>query len=244
MAEFKWHGKQIEWRVRNAVADALDDLGRRLVWRVRRALNIPYPPASDPGNPPHRRTGLLRDSIFTTVNRHQLVLHLRVDEETFYWKFLEYGTIKMAPRPFLGVTLDAMQTTMSTEIRRLIKRYYKMNVSSSTAKGGAKAKKGGKSKSRKSSRKPGSRKETKKLARSAKKKPKLNAAAKRNRRLENKFKKSQAIKNKSLLKRAKKTAKKLVKKYKKKSTKSAFDPLKLTGEALTRYILKQARRFQ
>lgn len=244
MVEFKWRGKQIEWRVRNAVGDALDDLGRRLVWRVRRALNIPYPPASEPGHPPHRRTGLLRNSIFTTVNRHQLVLHLRVDEEAFYWKFLERGTIKMAPRPFLGITLDAMQTTISTEIRRLIKRYYKMGGSSSSTKGGARAKKGGKSKSRKASRKPGSSKDTKKLKRSSKKKPKLNAAAKRNKRLTDKFKKTQREQNRSLLRRAKKAAKKLVKKFKRKFSKPKIDPLSLTGNALTRYILKQARKFQ
>lgn len=74
-------------------------------------VSIPYPPASSPGNPPHRRTGLLRSSIRAEVVRGGFGFgrfYGRVIADVPYASFLERGTRRMAARPFLGRALAEM----------------------------------------------------------------------------------------------------------------------------------------
>jgi HK97 gp10 family phage protein len=80
------------------------EMGRRLnrsgvevVTKVREAINKPYPPASSPGNPPHRRTGALWRSVFATEAKDKVT----VAADAPHAEFLERGTRRMAARPFL-----------------------------------------------------------------------------------------------------------------------------------------------
>lgn len=66
------------------------------------------------GESPHRQSGRLRDSVVAEVdprtNRATVGTHLA------YGAYLEFGTIRMAPRPWLGPAFDAAKPS----IRRLI----------------------------------------------------------------------------------------------------------------------------
>jgi HK97 gp10 family phage protein len=166
VASFKWEGGKVTAKVHNALADAIDYAASRLVKRIRRVLNIPYPPASSPGSPPHRRSGLLRSSVYYEMSRRRLVAYLRVDEAAFYWRFLEYGTSRMAARPFLGVTVDAMRPTIAIELRRAMKRTLK--ASGNTTPKTKDSKKGG-NKPKKASRRPISKKTVGKIKKNVKK---------------------------------------------------------------------------
>lgn len=77
------------------------------VARMKQAVGEPYPPVSSPGDPPHRRTGNLQDGlgsvtmptpngVFTTF----YVERQDGDPRVPWW--LEHGTGRMAPRPFMG----------------------------------------------------------------------------------------------------------------------------------------------
>ena len=44
-------------RVRNAANEAMEQTGGEADDALRQSLATPYPPASSPGSPPHKRTG-------------------------------------------------------------------------------------------------------------------------------------------------------------------------------------------
>lgn len=62
--------------------------------------------ASAPGEPPAVRTGMLRNSIKYTVHGVGLSVKGVVGTGLQYGEWLETGTSKMAPRPFLGPTFE------------------------------------------------------------------------------------------------------------------------------------------
>jgi hypothetical protein len=87
-------------------ADIHREMGRRLnrsgvevVDKVREAISKPYPPASSPGNPPHRRTGALWRSIFATEGNDRVT----VAASEPHGEYLQRGTRRMAARPFLDL---------------------------------------------------------------------------------------------------------------------------------------------
>ncbi len=65
--------------------------------------------ASAPGQAPTVLTGQLRASITHKVVRAGLFLQAIVGTNVLYALLLEYGTSKMAPRPFLRATIDKIQ---------------------------------------------------------------------------------------------------------------------------------------
>lgn len=66
-------------------------------------VSEPYPPASAPGNAPHRRSGDLQASIHYAVqNILKDVIDGYVASDVFYDVYLRDGTPRMAPRPNSG----------------------------------------------------------------------------------------------------------------------------------------------
>lgn len=79
--------------------------------------------ASAPGEPPASDTGRLANSIRTEYN--VATLTGRVVADAAYAAYLEYGTQRMAPRPFLRPALarqrQAIQEAVNDEVRRVLK---------------------------------------------------------------------------------------------------------------------------
>lgn len=89
-----------------------------------------YPPASQPGKPPHQRTQELSQSIPGSVGR------VRANKNEVVWKFgttvdyglyLELGTSDMAPRPFLRPALSKTIREMPGIMRKAFKREYRIS---------------------------------------------------------------------------------------------------------------------
>ena len=125
--------------VRMKVKDVKSDIDRQIASRATRAVNAlrnaelevlrgqgggrryrkyPYKSmytASAPGEPPARRSGNLRLHWTgnVSVSGGSVVISLESDE--FYAKFLEHGTRKMAPRPFL----DRIEEKAMPEIEKI-----------------------------------------------------------------------------------------------------------------------------
>jgi HK97 gp10 family phage protein len=87
--------------------------------RIRRNLSTPYPPASDPGEYPHRRTGELRRSVQLQQGKTGTV---RVGANVPHGRFLELGTSIMEPRPWLSQTLQEERTRLAAIARRAAQR--------------------------------------------------------------------------------------------------------------------------
>lgn len=102
---YKWYGGKVKKIILTEMMRRMDEVALYLENYVKDSLIVPFPPASVPGEPPHMRSGNLLNSIV----KERIGLTLRVGVATAaaanYAKFLEIGTKKMAPRPFLRPAL-------------------------------------------------------------------------------------------------------------------------------------------
>lgn len=69
-----------------------------LVAFLKETISTPYPPASDPYSPPHTRSGKLIRELYATVEGESLAF----GDTAEHAAYLEFGTWKMLPRPFLA----------------------------------------------------------------------------------------------------------------------------------------------
>ena len=100
-----WRGDAFINLVRKAEGERLEAAAIYLKNKIKEAISEPSPPPSGPGEPPHKDTGRLRASIAHEVEGQTA----RVGTNVTYGKFLELGTSKMAPRPFLRSTYNKEQ---------------------------------------------------------------------------------------------------------------------------------------
>lgn len=77
---------------------------KKMLWKKIRQLRKHI--ASEPGQPPHVKTGRLRESFEVTTISDGRVL---VGPEAYYGYMLEHGTSKMKARPFMGPALEKVK---------------------------------------------------------------------------------------------------------------------------------------
>lgn len=85
---------------------AMEALGIRAAGLITQELDTPFPPASKPGESPHKRTGNLQAGVSHAESREgdEYVTRLtsaRAEGSPDVPIFLEKGTYKMAPRPYM-----------------------------------------------------------------------------------------------------------------------------------------------
>lgn len=80
--------------------------------KLQQELNVPnplvkgvYTNTSQPGEPPHKRTGWLQRHVIFELDRKNLRSRTGLATNAMYGLFLELGTRKMAARPWLFATL-------------------------------------------------------------------------------------------------------------------------------------------
>jgi HK97 gp10 family phage protein len=77
--------------------------------------------ASRPGNPPHKQTGRLQGSITWELSRRGLFgrgLMARVGTNLTYGRYLELGTRKMRPRPWLRRSINEVKPQIKMILTR------------------------------------------------------------------------------------------------------------------------------
>jgi hypothetical protein len=82
----------------------IDKVGRHIRDKIKESIDIPYPPPSAPGEPPHKRTGYLQRNV--RFKREPFTKDLEIVSEAEYSSYLEHGTKKMAARPFMHPQLN------------------------------------------------------------------------------------------------------------------------------------------
>ncbi len=99
-----WHGPRVKAAIGAGMTRNLTAAALFVVRKVKLSLAVagptktrPNTPASGPGEPPHRRTGILSRSITHEVEGKSA----KVGTNLKYGKYLETGTSQMLARPFL-----------------------------------------------------------------------------------------------------------------------------------------------
>lgn len=95
--------KRIPTSNRAALRRAMEATAEDMTKEIKRTISRPYPPASRPGRPPHRRTGDLRSSVNLRVigRSDKAAIGAYWGEMVDYAPHLEFGTVNMDPRPFV-----------------------------------------------------------------------------------------------------------------------------------------------
>lgn len=102
--------------IRRAVQIA-DGVAREAIAEAERLTGTSYPPASAPGQPPHRRSGQVNRGFTHDVTVTGTRINARVTNRAPHWKYLVAGAKRMAPRPVLTAEFNAKYR------RRFIERF-------------------------------------------------------------------------------------------------------------------------
>lgn len=116
-------------RVRQALVGALNDIGERAVEELRESISTPYPPASEPGERPHRRSGALAGGVTHSVQVESEGLELIIEVareggNPSIPAFLEHGTSRMRARPYALPSFERWKEEMNNQFPELVKSYY------------------------------------------------------------------------------------------------------------------------
>jgi len=109
----EWFGPEREKELLDAIEKGVNRAGMKLAANIKRSMGKSAGgprsghAVSAPGSPPNVETGTLRRSIDSTrPMRFAGTVFTRVGTNTEYGPFLEYGTQKMAARPFMRPGLE------------------------------------------------------------------------------------------------------------------------------------------
>lgn len=106
--------RNVKAAVRPAAVKGLELAGAAIAADVRNRIATQGPPRSAPGEAPHKDSGLLYLSVWWEVDEVNLRVYIVAD--TPYAYLLEYGTARMAPRPFLRRGVAKAATLASDRI--------------------------------------------------------------------------------------------------------------------------------
>lgn len=115
-----------EEQLRAIVSAGFASIAPHVVDIIRYEIDEAYPPASEPGTPPHRRTGNLQNKIRSQVDEFHDGVTLTFISDAFYSRFLRDRTRKMAARDFFG---DQAVERYLPIIAQLLQDYVTANAS-------------------------------------------------------------------------------------------------------------------
>lgn len=126
--ELRWYAAQVTKVLEDAVLVGLGNAGQVLYRRAVTVVDKSYPPASQPGEPPRKRSGVLQRGLTVWIERVPGggIVHMgwRRDNPV-YARYLAGGTRRMAARPTMPVVLrdrreDAI-ATVGEAVRRALR---------------------------------------------------------------------------------------------------------------------------
>jgi len=122
LVKLKWYGKKQKKKVRDIIHEVQETAGKQMVAEIKKSINTAFPPASRPGRPPHRRTGNLQKSIDYWVDKKTFHVQIGPNTDALYGIWLEEGTVKMDPRPYLEPVAKRWRKKYSILMRDTLRR--------------------------------------------------------------------------------------------------------------------------
>lgn len=92
---------RIRERLRARLAPRVETAAECVQAHAHFLVDEPYPPASAPGDPPHKRTGELQDGIEVIMGESANEIFGSIGTSVGHGRDLEFGTKKMQSRPWL-----------------------------------------------------------------------------------------------------------------------------------------------
>lgn len=117
---FVWYGEQVKDRLHREIVDRLETACQLVEGDAKSLIKEPYPPASEPGEPPHSRrfTQGLLGSVFHQVDpKRQRGI---VGTSMKHGLFLEIGTRTMRPRRWLTVAFSRLRSRVTAILTKPI----------------------------------------------------------------------------------------------------------------------------
>ncbi len=113
----EWHGDEFFSSITQRVSSGVAEAAQTLQGKMKELISIQGPPRSKAGEAPHKDTGDLYASIQTIGPAVQGDLVIAsVGTALPYGIMLEYGTNKMAARPWLTRSLRENQSAIAAQI--------------------------------------------------------------------------------------------------------------------------------
>jgi HK97 gp10 family phage protein len=107
----RWFGPEFKAAVHRENVKRLHAAAITIENHARELISDGHPPASSAGDPPHVRTGALRNSVTREVGEAEEVA--RVGTNLRYGRYLELGTTRMAARPWLRRAMAETQAAVA-----------------------------------------------------------------------------------------------------------------------------------
>lgn len=108
-----WHGDAIKQKLRVAATARVEAATAHLQASARENIGVQGPPRSTAGNFPHRDKGRLQASVQATQGETETQVFGDVGSSLPYAGYLEHGTDRMEPRPWLARTLQEQRDVIA-----------------------------------------------------------------------------------------------------------------------------------
>lgn len=103
-------GRRIADQIDAMAIDTLTEVGLEMEDDLRDSIDTAYPPASAPGQAPHRRSGALQRAVYSVVDEFVdsgPVLTIGYNRSVApHSEYLTHGTKNMAPRPSIAPLVE------------------------------------------------------------------------------------------------------------------------------------------
>lgn len=97
---------------------ALNNTADAIAADAQQSVGTPYPPASEPGEAPHLRTGELQQSIHAVHDVSPTEADVVSDSD--HSAAMEFGTARVAPRPFMTPAAQRGEQTLQQQADNLM----------------------------------------------------------------------------------------------------------------------------
>jgi hypothetical protein len=98
---------EVDKKVKDKIVEDVSAITEKGYQELVKRVSVPGPPASFPGEYPRKRTGKFKSSLKWSVDKGKKEGYIWSESEV--GKFLEIGTSRMKPRPWLSLIIKYMK---------------------------------------------------------------------------------------------------------------------------------------